>query len=266
MDSYYPDQLSKDTDWEEVEKVPLPSAEIEKTPICKNTPQSKADNLEAALDENETLMGRLSVTLRQNAFIESKIQSVESKNKKLTDKNVFLQDQFLILKEKYQTLTQKNSHFTQNLYNNSEDLKKLKTSVNSLENQVKNTKVEKTHALKLNRYLIQKITALLKQNKNKVEENTSLKIENSKMKKVTALIPEWEKTFVSTKKQHSKEVHQLNKAKQAQTKHYQGIIKTFNKLAIDKQKQYLSQIVTLEKQIQQNKWNKKKTQDKVQRI
>ena len=266
MDSYYPDQLSKDTEWEEVEQVPLPSTEPEKKSGYKNPQQSKTNNLKTTLHENETLMDRLSVALRHNMFMESKIQSIESRNKKLTDKNIFLQDQFLILKEKHQNLTQKNFHFTKNLHNNSEDLKKLKSNINSLKNQFQNTREEKTHALKLNRHLIQKITELSKQNKNTIEKNTNLKNENTKIKKVKSLVPELEKNLTETKKNHSKEINQLNKVKQSEIKNYQNIIQTLNKSATDKQKRHLSEIAKLKNQIQQNKWSQKKTEDKAKKI
>ena len=255
MDSYYPDQLSKDTDWEEVEKIPLPSTKTQKKSISEATNHSKTDSLKTPLHENEDLMNRLSVTLRKNAFMESKIHSMETLNQKLTDKNIFLQDQFLTLKEKHQTL-----------HNNSEELKKLKTHFSALENQLTTMKEEKKHALSLNRHLVQKLTSVLQQNKKTAEENINLKDQTSQTEKAQSLIKDLEKNLFAIQKKHSKEIIQLNKTKEKQVKNYKDMIQNLNKFSRAKQNQHLSQINKLEKQIQKNKNNQQKTQSKVQKI
>ena len=225
MDSYYPDQLSKDTDWEEVEKIPLPSEKTQKKSISEATNHSKTDSLKTPLHENEDLMNRLSVTLRKNAFMESKIHSMETLNQKLTDKNIFLQDQFLTLKEKHQTL-----------HNNSEELKKLKTHFSALENQLTTMKEEKKHALSLNRHLVQKLTSVLQQNKKTAEENTNLKDQASQTGKTQSLIKDLEKNLTAIQKKHSEEIIQLNKTKENQVKNYKDMIQNLNKFSSAKTK------------------------------
>lgn len=218
MDSYYPGELPKSTDWEEVENIPLPSSKPQKkTDVV--TP-SKKDNLKTALQENEDLMNRLSVTLRKNSFIESKICSLKKLNQQLTDKNIFLQDQFLILKEKHLTIVQSHSRFTQNIQSNSQQLKNLKEHFEALNTKLKTTKKEKSHALSLNRYLIGKLRTSLKESKRPVEEKWNTKQQN--------LLHQYEYLLSRSKKQNKqneKHINQIVKEKESLTNQYTTQIK-----------------------------------------
>ena len=277
MDSYYPGELSKDTDWEEVEKIPLPSVPLQEAAVYKTTLHSTKDNssategLKTASQENRDLMHRLSVTLRQNSFMESKTQSLEQFNQKMADKNSFLQDQFLILKEKYQNIKKNNSHFTENLLDSSQEVNNLKNNYSTLKTRLEVTEEERRRTFRLNRHLMQKLRDLLQQRKQMTETNTNLKnrISRTKEEKIQRL----EKLINETKKNYFRALNQLNKRKTNQVVYYKNTARDLEKLFNNKQKQHLShingllrQIDWLKKQTQESKWNRWKIQNKINKI
>jgi len=180
MDSHQPNTRPTDLDWEEASKAPLPNDQ----PATKsqNTKPQSANNLHSTLKDNDHLMNRLSIALRQTAFMESQLHSLESLNHKLSDKNIFLQDQFLILKEQYQEITKKNSTFKKQIENNSDKIQQFQNTISNLDNQLKTSEEEKTHALHLNRYLNKQLKEILKKNKTIKEENTLLQKNTSEHK------------------------------------------------------------------------------------
>ena len=141
MDSYCPQDLPEN---------PLLNQEGTDSsidPVLPHPTKSAKDQdstTSTALKENEDLMSRLSVTLRKNSFMESKVEFLEKWNRQLANKNIFLQDQFLELKEKYQKAIANSSEMSQNLKSRSQDIQKLENHLKVLTFNTKKAEVNQT--------------------------------------------------------------------------------------------------------------------------
>ncbi len=186
MDSYDPSVSSKHIDWAE-DGASLPSSQETGQKESSDSPQRDLEEKSHALiQENENLMNRLSVAMREKNFTESQLESLNASNQQLTDKNAFLQDRCLVLKEKYEKLTSKNFHAEEDHLSDLSRVKEMEEELSTLNLQLKKAGEDRNQIQNFNQNLKQKLGVLSKYRGKIKPIAQRMKLENNELKQALA--------------------------------------------------------------------------------